>query len=277
MIDILLSTYNGEKYLPELLDSLLAQSCSEWNLWIRDDGSVDSTVNIIEHYRRNYPDKINLIRYPVGNIGATKSFETLLRRTQSEYIMFCDQDDVWLPNKVKITLNAFQKLERCYPNKPLLVFTDLLLCDADLHVLHPSFIRYQNMNPLVVHNPWSSMAMSVAPGCTMMINRKAVTLCLPIPRTFVHDHWIVNNVAFYGKCEFVDTATICYRIHGSNCVGTNRVNRSYLFSKIKNIVQSRSHYIRDMKAYPFHVNKIRVLSYKFMFNLYRLFGFRLYK
>ena len=94
MIDILLSTYNGEKYLSELLDSLLNQSYSEWKLWIRDDGSSDSTVRILDHYRRSYPNRINLIQSPAGNIGATKSFEILLRQTLSEYIMFCDQDDI---------------------------------------------------------------------------------------------------------------------------------------------------------------------------------------
>ena len=277
MIDILLSTYNGEKYLSELLDSLLNQSYSEWKLWIRDDGSSDSTVRILDNYRRSYPNRINLIQSPAGNIGATKSFEILLRQTLSEYIMFCDQDDIWLPDKIKITFEAFRNLEQHYPDKPLMVFTDLLLCDSDRHILHSSFIRYQNMNPLAVHNPWSSMAMSVAPGCTMMINRKAVAVCLPIPAFLVHDHWIVNNIAFHGKCEFVDIPTICYRIHGDNCIGINNIDKKYLFSKIKNILQTRTHYVKDMKTYPFHVNIIRVLSYKFKFNLYRLLGFRLYK
>ncbi len=100
--------------------------------------------------------------------------------------MFCDQDDIWLPDKIKITFEAFRNLEQHYPDKPMMVFTDLLLCDSDRHILHSSFIRYQNMNPLAVHNPWSSMAMSVAPGCTMMINRKSSSRVFAdsrIPRT----------------------------------------------------------------------------------------------
>ena len=108
MIDILMATYNGETYLREQIDSILRQSNTDWRLIIRDDCSTDSTVRIIQEYQAQYPDKFVLIQADTPSGSAQNNFFQLIRYWQqhggAEYVMFADQDDVWLRNKIQITL-----------------------------------------------------------------------------------------------------------------------------------------------------------------------------
>ena len=110
-ITILLSTYNGEKYLKEQLDSILNQTYDDWFLLIRDDYSQDNTENIIDAYIKDHPNKIKKIK-SYENIGVVKSFEELLKTCSSEYISFCDQDDIWLPTKLEESMEKMDELEK---------------------------------------------------------------------------------------------------------------------------------------------------------------------
>ena len=110
MISILLSTYNGEKYLSEQLDSILQQSYQNFIIYIRDDGSNDNTLNIIMYYVHNFPSKIKLVDDKVKHRGAKLSFIWLMSHIESDYYMFCDQDDVWLPNKIELSIDKLSKL-----------------------------------------------------------------------------------------------------------------------------------------------------------------------
>ena len=127
MIDILLSTYNGEKYLTQLLDSILNQDYKEWRLIIRDDASCDSTKKIIDIYQRLHPNNIIIIPNNTNtNIGVIKSFELLLSQSSSKYIMFCDQDDIWLPNKISESIKTIKYIEQKQTQQtPILVHSDL--------------------------------------------------------------------------------------------------------------------------------------------------------
>lgn len=278
MIDILLSTYNGEKYLHQQLESLINQTYTDWRLLIRDDGSTDLTLDTLKYYISIYSDKIFLINDNKGNIGSTRSFSTLLEYSDSEYIMFCDQDDIWLPNKIELTYAECHKMAENNTNKPVMVFTDLVLYGNESQsVIGTSFIRYQNMDPLVVNNPWQCIAMSVAAGCTMMINKLAKAFILPMPSELVHDHWIVCNIAFYGKCKYIDSPTIYYRIHNNNSIGINKVTKTYLLSKLLSFFKQVYYYKAMFNTLSFKVNKLHVLFYKIKFNIYRFLGIRLYK
>ncbi|EEY35290.1 glycosyltransferase, partial [Pseudoleptotrichia goodfellowii] len=109
-IDILLATYNGEKYLEEQLYSILNQSYPNINLLIRDDGSKDKTVDIIKKYAQK-DERIKFIEDDLGNLGFLKNFEKLLEHSEENYIMFSDQDDIWNPDKIEKSYKKIRETE----------------------------------------------------------------------------------------------------------------------------------------------------------------------
>ena len=113
-IYILLATYNGEKYLKEQLDSLFEQTNQHWTLWIHDDNSKDNTISIIKEYQSKYPNKIKFLDDNISTGGAKENFTYLLENIDDDYehIMFCDQDDVWLEDKIDITLKKMLEIEK---------------------------------------------------------------------------------------------------------------------------------------------------------------------
>lgn len=131
MIDILLSTYNGEKYLYAQIVSIQKQTMQNWRLLVRDDGSTDNTIDILESFALT-DKRILFLKDNKGNLGVVRSFEQLLYYSTANYIMFVDQDDVWLPNKIEHTLQAILKMETKEPDKSLLVFTDVFVVDSEL-------------------------------------------------------------------------------------------------------------------------------------------------
>lgn len=103
MVDILLASYNGINYIQKQIDSIINQTYQDFLLWIRDDGSTDGTQEVLRKYEENYPGKIHVVEDKKGNLGVRKNFNELLRYSGQDYCMFCDQDDVWLPEKVEKT------------------------------------------------------------------------------------------------------------------------------------------------------------------------------
>ena len=215
-INILLSTYNGSKYLKEQLDSLLSQTYKDIEIIVRDDGSSDNTIEILKSYNIKPIDtKINL--------GAMGSFEELLKyalqNSNSDYFMFCDQDDVWDTKKVEKTLAKMEEMEKEFGNIPLLVHTDLEVVDEKLNTINSSFMNFQKINPRIskFHNLLIQNAIT---GCTVMINRKLAQMCLPIPdKAIMHDWWIGLVATQFGKIGYLNESTIKYRQHTSNTIG----------------------------------------------------------
>ena len=228
-IDILLSTYNGELFLSDQINSILQQTCTFWNLLIRDDGSKDQTRKIISKYIELYPGKITEILDQNGNVGSPLSFSLLLEQSKSRYIMFCDQDDVWLENKVEATYEEMLKLEMKTADLPLMVFTDLHVVNERLELLYDSFMVKQKLFPDGVNHEYKIFALNVVAGCTIMINDVAKKFILPFPKFMVHDHWIAMNIAHYGVCKYLDQKTILYRQHGDNVYGAFEINYKYFF------------------------------------------------
>ena len=223
-IDICLATYNGALYLPELVKSIQRQSCQTWNVLFSDDGSTDGTPSLINAYCQGDPDRFINISSKEPHHSSTKNFLYALTKTQSQYVMLCDQDDVWLPFKVEKTMAKMRELEESLGTDiPLLVFTDSSVVDADLNLIHPSFVsglsfraRTCSFSQLLVSN--------VVQGCTIMINRAAVNLVnkYPIPSSFsYHDHWIASLVRTFGQIYFLDESTLLYRQHANNVVGAD--------------------------------------------------------
>ncbi len=208
-----MSTYNGEKFVKQQLDSLMAQDYSPVDILIRDDGSKDSTISIINEYSKGNPN-ITLIKGE--NKGVIASFFELVKNSASdaEYFAFCDQDDVWKKTKIS---RAVELLEREDKNLPLLYFSRLELVDENLHFLRQSQIppRGPALENALIQN--------IATGCTIVFNKKMRDLFLlhqPNPLNItMHDAWFYLLGTALGKVVYDETANILYRQHSSNTLG----------------------------------------------------------
>ena len=247
MIDILLATYNGEKFLKEQIESILSQTCGNWKLLIRDDGSNDNTIDIINAFSQRYPDKIELIKDADGNIGPAQNFSRLLQNSTGQYVMFCDQDDVWLPKKIETTLNKIKETENIYPNIPLLVHTDLKVVDADLNTIAESFWSYNKIDPERDSIPERIIYRNTVTGCTAMINKKAKQIAAPIPKFVrLHDWWIALNVAKYGRIFYISEPAVLYRQHRENVIGA--ASKPLLRSLFGKLTTFPRRFINDYKT-----------------------------
>jgi glycosyltransferase involved in cell wall biosynthesis len=270
-IDILLATYNGELFLKEQLNSILNQSYKDFTLIIRDDGSTDKTVEIVNNYISQYPDKIIILHDKVLHRGAALSFGYLIEQSSADYIMLSDQDDVWLNNKVEITLDAMLEFEKEHIGKPLMVFTDLKEVDNNLKIINESFISSQKLFPEVIANPTKILSLNVVAGCTMMLNSISKQYVLPVPTSKVgHDQWIAANIAHYGKIKYLPVSTILYRQHNFNAVGANNIGIKYFVNKLLNPSKQLRIYTDLISNLNFKVNYLSFLCYKMYFTFKRL-------
>ena len=223
MVEILLATYNAEKYLPEMLDSVYAQDYTNFLITVSDDCSKDDTVKILNEYKNKY-GKMRIISKG-ENLGAKGNFRWLIQNADADYVMFADHDDKWLPDKISTTLAAMQAAE-CAINGPILVHTDLSVTDADLNITAPSFVKSQKFD--MRKNKLSDfLAQNTVTGCAMMINRDLLDLAKDMPEdALMHDWWLSLTASAFGKAVFLDVPTILYRQHGNNEVGA--VGKDYV-------------------------------------------------
>jgi glycosyltransferase involved in cell wall biosynthesis len=208
-VEVLLSTYNGEKHLAEQLDSIWRQSYSEVWLSVRDDGSSDGTLAVLDRLLSGR----RATKLVMGaHRGAAQSFMSLLRGVSPEasYAAFCDQDDVWLPEKLEVAVTRLAQREgpAMYCSAVTLVTEDL----AELKV-HRRCVRGPSFENALVEN--------VATGCTIVLNRPAVDLLSSQRPTklVMHDAWCYLVVAACGEVVYDPAPHVLYRLHGGNTVG----------------------------------------------------------
>ncbi|WP_294272869.1 glycosyltransferase family 2 protein [uncultured Chryseobacterium sp.] len=260
-IAILLSTYNGEKFLEQQIESVLVQSFQNWDLFIRDDGSTDSTLSIIERFCTKY-NNIHLFECS-ENIGACESFLWLLKNTDAEYYMFCDQDDIWQPDKISLSLNLMKETELKYTvGLPILIHTDLKVVDTNLKEISRSFWSYAKLKQRYLSDFNYLGVCNGVTGCTTLINQNVKDIVFPInTKPPMHDYFIALKVAKYGKIVFLNTPTILYRQHQKNEVGATNINVGYFFLRLKKIKET----IRDqMEMHAF----LKEFNYGSMFKFY---------
>lgn len=216
-IALLLACYNGEKYMREQLESLYGQTFKDWTLFVRDDGSTDSTMDIIKEYQAQYSN-IVVIDNNGKRLGARDNFMALLENVDSQYYMFVDEDDVWLPNKIR---NEYEKIKMLDTNKPALVITNLKLVDGNLNVISESFWKSIKFDYRVFNSFRYQSYMCYVTGCTMLFNQKAKAVSFPMPSYApMHDWWVAVSVYKYGgNLGFIEEPQMLYRKHGDNATG----------------------------------------------------------
>ena len=221
LVQVLLSTWNGDRWLGDLLASLERQTFSNWQLLVRDDGSQDQTLKILLEWQKKHPNKVTDI-ISASAIGSTASFDQLVRKSSAPYLMFCDQDDVWFPEKIELEVEALYQLEQKYGAKAsLLVHSDLAVVDENKQILSPSFWVYrgfdlkQRKQAYLLNNPVT--------GCATIFNRHAAYLAFPLPTEAMHhDRWVALVCAWFGHIGALPQPTILYRQHAHNVIGAKR-------------------------------------------------------
>ena len=244
-IAILMATYNGEKYLREQIESLLAQNYSNWTLFIHDDGSTDHTLDILHDYTSQYPNIIVLDYPPLHS--ATRNFLSLLDRVEADYYMFCDQDDYWLPNKIEKELVKMQDLESIHPDKSIIVFSDLSITDGDLRITDKSMWKASGIRPELLTNFDLGGAFEFVTGCTMLFNREAKNaMNISAQKATVHDLWLTLCVLRAGGIvSAIAEPLVLYRQHGTNTLGASKwANKTmtYKARHFANIVKHDYHH-----------------------------------
>jgi len=249
-IAILLATYNSTSFLAEQLDSLFNQTNQDWTLYIRDDGSNDDTMNIIQKYQDKYHERIIIMNDPEHHIGPMNSFMRLLERTNADYYMFCDHDDIWLPHKIETSINHMIQNEKRYPQTPIVIHTDLQVVDQQLNKISDSFWAYSKLKPHILKKFNYIGVCNCATGCTMLLNKYAKNIAFPYPpHAPMHDWWITAKVAKLGKIIEIPEATILYRQHMTNEVGARKITLSYFIRKIINLTNTLKGH---KELFPFH-------------------------
>lgn len=297
-IDILMATYNGEKYLKEQIESILNQTYKNFRLIISDDCSKDKTTELLKEYAKR-DDRI-IVYFQEKNLGVVKNFEVLLSKVENEYFMFSDQDDCWYENKIELSLKKMQETNSD------LIYTDLEVVDENLKIINPSYWKLKGLDRKVKkYNNFSSIYLNnFVTGCTMLVKSEWIKKVMPLPKDtkyILHDYWISMIISQTGKIDYIDCPTIKYRQHIDNSVGTKtksedlktieeirnlfidvKIEHFEVFIKNENIFQSEKIKSLNKKALKYYkslanVKLIKISNINLFFKLYKYenFGYKI--
>lgn len=236
-VQVLLSCYNGERYIAEQLDSILGQSYPNVYILVRDDGSVDSTILVVKEYMKRYPERIQLLEGE--NIGVSGSFMELLRCSDphASYYCFSDQDDIWLTHKVIAGIEQIQ-----HERQPVMICTSTQMVDTALKAI--GIWPREWKRELSFYN---ALFQNVAVGMTIMLNREArdllISKAVNPQHLLMHDWWAYLVVSAFGEVLFDPEPSILYRQHDHNVVGGNK---SLLHKLQKKATSFRKHFNRKL-------------------------------
>lgn len=221
-----MGTYNGARFLREQLDSISAQTHTQWNLLIRDDGSSDETVDIIEH-AASTDKRIEIIHDENDNLGPALNFSMLCeaaKRRGFDYVFFSDQDDIWHRDKLALSLAEMRNAHtHARHDAPLLVHTDLAVVDENHNLIDSSFMHYSGFHHLDADPLRTLLVQNFVTGCSVACNRRLLEIAAPIPPAAVmHDYWFALCAAAFGYVLYLPQATLEYRQHAQNEVGARR-------------------------------------------------------
>lgn len=208
-VNVLLSTYNGEAYLLEQLQSLYQQTYPNVKVVVRDDGSSDSTLNLL---KKEASDAKLVLQSPEANIGPAASFFKLLESSDdSDFFAFCDQDDLWNKDKIERAIEALTSIPSDIPA----MYFSSVECVNEAN----NFIKLSPLPKKIGFG--NALVENVATGCTVVLNKKARNLIVKsLPnQCLMHDSWCYLVVSCYGKILFDGSPSMRYRQHSNNTIG----------------------------------------------------------
>jgi glycosyl transferase family 2 len=228
---IVLSCYNGARFVAEQIESIRRQTYSEWILVVRDDGSCDGTPAIVRELARQ-DGRIRLLQDARGNLGPLGSFGVLLEdalEQRAAYVALADQDDVWHADKLAREMELLLAHETAAgADHPTLVHSDLAVVDAALGPIHPSYLRFQRLEHAATDPLRCLLLRNFVTGCTVVANRALLQVAVPVPPVVMHDWWLAQCAAATGSVLFVPEPLVLYRQHGANTLGSRGATQLYL-------------------------------------------------
>ena len=221
-VNILMSTYNGQQFLAEQIRSIQEQSYTDWTLFIRDDGSSDNTKEILKDFEHQ-DSRIHLIDNDKSdNLGVIKSFHKLVNHDRADYYFFSDQDDVWLPNKLELSLKEAQN----HPaDLPLMVYMDLKVVNQDLEIMTESMVKSQShhANTELVQE----LTENTVTGGVAMINHSLAEMWQETDDILMHDWYLALLASAFGNLVFIDQPGELYRQHSDNVLGARTLSKRF--------------------------------------------------
>jgi len=248
-ISIALATYNGERFLREQLDSIYGQTYKNIEVIACDDCSTDSTVEILEEYKK----KFGLVYYiNEKNLGFVRNFEKLFTLCSGNFIALADQDDIWLPNKLEILIKNIGDSD--------LIYSDAELIDENGDAIHHSLIEGSGVIVGSGRDFGYFLCNTSVTGCTVMFRRSLLEAVLPIPEfEKYHDWWLALCAAMYGGVKYTTDKLVKYRQHGENDTGANKktpLHKLLLAYLSGDISESRvRYYKRILERTDFFLNR----------------------
>ncbi|MBV1944018.1 glycosyltransferase family 2 protein [Streptococcus parasuis] len=221
-VNILMSTYNGQQFLAEQIRSIQEQSYADWTLFIRDDGSSDNTKEILKDFERQ-DSRIHIIDSDKSdNLGVIKSFHKLVNHDRADFYFFSDQDDVWLPNKLELSLKEAQN----YPaDLPIMVYMDLKVVNQDLEIMTESMVKSQShhANTELVQE----LTENTVTGGVAMINHTLAEMWQETDDILMHDWYLALLASAFGNLVFIDQPGELYRQHSDNVLGARTLSKRF--------------------------------------------------
>ena len=259
-VQILLATYNGERFLREQLDSIINQEYKLWEILIHDDGSNDNTISILKEYQNKYPKKVKLLIDKKIFSSASKNFFHLIKNRSKEANLYClcDQDDIWHKSKLKIIIERYNSQE---DKQLLLIHSDLSLIDKDGKLLEKSHNKLiKNQKNFITKN--TSYYYNPVPGCAMLINSGLADKIFYCKYMVMHDWWILLSAMHENATLlYIDLPLVAYRQHSGNVLGYKKNNililvirlsfkiPTYISNVTKAYVQSKQFYYQSWLKY----------------------------
>lgn len=242
-VAVIMSTYNGEQFLKEQMDSILNQTYKNIEIVVRDDGSKDSTIQIIKEYQKKNK---NIKLYEGQNLGFIKSFFELLKLVEADYYAYADQDDIWIENKIELAVNSLNKLDDTKPN--------MAFGNSDYYNEKMEFIGYGEKNRKFSF--LKSLFSCIGQGMTMTVNKKTRDMIIEnMPKScFFHDWWTYILCISMGNVAYDNVTTVKYRRRKQNATSEGQGYIRLLMWRIKNLLFKNG--MKDIKQQMLNFKEI---------------------
>ncbi len=251
-VSVALAVYNGEKYLAELLSSLQNQTLQPYELVILDDCSADDSIEIIKAFPLSFEKKLFSNE---RNMGPVYTFKKLASLCNGNYIAFCDQDDIWIPEKLQLSLSEIKKINTKIPG---MVFTDLSVMDEEGKLMEYSYFKQRKIQACKLSFA-DILFGNVVTGCTTLINKAMARELLKMPlNVIMHDWWMALIAYSFGEYSFVNKSTVLYRSHSNSVTKKDKTSfikiffdeykkkSAYLHENIQQAIEFKKLYSSDL-------------------------------